>query len=513
MLVQAMLPVYVEPEEPTVMMSALFTGATGLVTHGKGMKTVTNNLANVNTVGFKQTMMLYSDLTSQYQPAPSNYMTNISQKGLGVQAGATRTVFTQMAFEKGSEATDLGISGRGFFGVTKDGVTQYTRAGNFRFTKDGALVDPNGWTVMGRAINNGVEASTPTPIQLDLSSNGANYMPAKATSAITATSQLGGMENKSDDPNNPFFAMLSGWDATAESPLGTGQYSYREALEYYDSTGESRTAYIYYDQAGVSNGRTVMEYVVAMDPAEDASGRGGLLMAGTLTFGSGGHLENVTAFTSSSGNPQDLSSWTPASLANGSPVFTITPTGGETQTISLDMGLSLSESSSAGLGSAAEAAANSAAIYSAATGATLQARASTNYGSSPASTYQGNDGYSEGYLSNVQVDSDGIMTGIYSNGQNQDLFRVSLYRFISEDGLNKEGKNHFSATQESGPAEEGIPGTENYGTIADYSLEQSNVDYAREFTTMIITQRGFQMNSKVVTTADQMLQKALELKR
>ena len=79
--------------------------------------------------------------------------------------------------------------------------------------------------------------------------------------------------------------------------------------------------------------------------------------------------------------------------------------------------------------------------------------------------------------------------------------------------MRREGSNHFSSTPACGEVQEGIPGDENFGTLSEWSLEQSNVDYAREFSTMIITQRGFQMNSKVVTTSDQMLQKALELKR
>ena len=94
-----------------------------------------------------------------------------------------------------------------------------------------------------------------------------------------------------------------------------------------------------------------------------------------------------------------------------------------------------------------------------------------------------------------------------------ELYRIPLYRITSQDGLRREGGNRYSASLESGEAQEGIPGTENFGTLSEYSLEQSNVDYAREFTNMIIVQRGFQMNSKVVTTSDQMLQKALELKR
>ena len=113
----------------------------------------------------------------------------------------------------------------------------------------------------------------------------------------------------------------------------------------------------------------------------------------------------------------------------------------------------------------------------------------------------------------MTIGEDGLVKGVYSNNQTLELARLSLYRFTSQDGLRKEGGNHFAATEDSGAAQEGVPGTENYGKLAQRSIEQSNVDYAREFTQMISTQRGFQMNSKIVTTSDQMLQKALEIKR
>jgi flagellar hook protein FlgE len=275
---------------------------------------------------------------------------------------------------------------------------------------------------------------------------------------------------------------------------------------------------VYYDLAGSQNGQKAIEYMVAIDPSEDSSSlagtkAAGLLMAGTLTFSSTGELQNVTAFSPpGSGDPADLSGWTPAALKDGSPAFTVTTNAGK-QTIGLNMGLTLNGSSTSGLASAADAAANPDAIYTQNLSAARQARASTSYGTSAGSLLQQRDGYAEGSLYNVEVTDDGYIRGRYSNGQTMDLYRVPLYRFTSQDGLRHEGGNRYSASMESGEAQEGIPGEENFGTLKGYSLETSNVDYAREFTNMIITQRGFQMNSKVVTTSDAMLQKALELKR
>ena len=502
------------------MMSSLYIGATGLKSHGEGMSVVTNNLSNVSTVAYKQHNMQYMDLVSQYVTSDSNSLTNMSQVGAGSAPGSVRTLFTQGGVDKGSEATDLCIDGGGFFGVTKNGQTHYTRAGNFRFTKAGELLDPSGWTVLGHAIKNGVESSETTPIVLDPSSTGVAFMPTKATTSLVSCSMLGGLENKAQDPAKPFFSMAASWNAKLNPPLADGNYSYSEGIEFYDSNGDVRQATIYYDLGGQSGGNTAVEYVVAFDPAIDASGRAetevaGLLTAGTITFSSSGDMINLTAFTPpESGSASDLSGWTPASLSeDGYPLFAVHPEGAESQDISLNMGLSLSGSTSAGLASADGAASNTAAIYRGNNSAKLNSTASQFYGTSCASLANRKDGYAEGTLNSVSVGEDGVIQGNYSNGETQDLYRINLYRFISQDGLKNEGNNHYSATQESGAAQEGVAGTENFGTTAQYALETSNVDYAREFSLMIVTQRGFQMNSKVVTTSDEMLRKALEIKR
>lgn len=502
------------------MMSSLYIGATGVKTHGEGMGVITQNLSNVNTVAYKQMSMQYSDLMSQYMTSSSANLTNCSQKGMGVMPGSVRVLHTQGGYETGSAATDLAIEGKGFFGVTKNGQTHYTRAGNFRFTKDGELVDPSGWNVMGKPIVNGQLGGT-QPIKLDLSENGLGYMAPQASTRISTASRLGGLENKKQDETNPFFGLAAGWNGTNTKPLGTNEYSYAEPLQYYDDKGVLRSATIYYDKAASNNGMTVVEYVVGMPPGEDASGRAGtesagLLMAGTITFASNGEMANMTAFTPpASGSPADLGAWTPASLVDGKPQLVIQATGAASQNVTLDMGFTFAEGSSAsgGFASAADAAANSDFFYTPNAGRTLSQHASIMQGDAFGGLHADRDGFAAGSLYNLHVDRQGLVQGMYSNGQTQELAQLVLYRFVSEDGLRHEGNNHYSATPDSGLGEEGMPGDENFGNIAEYSLEQSNVDYAREFSHLIITQRGFQMNSKVVTTSDQMLQKALELKR
>ncbi|MDL2266623.1 flagellar hook-basal body complex protein [Desulfovibrio sp. OttesenSCG-928-G15] len=504
------------------MISSLFIGATGLKSHSEGLSVITHNLSNVNTVGFKQISMQYSDLVSSYVTSPSNTMTNISQKGAGSMPGAHRVLHTQGGFETSNESTDLAISGIGFFGVTQNGKTHYTRAGNFRFDNQGNLLDPSGWNVLGRKITNGVENATPEPITLELNESGQGYMPSKATRTITSYMQLGGIKNNSDSTDNPFFSMASQWNATYSPPLNSNLYSHKEGFSFYDSGGNLRSGNIYYDGVSEqSSGVSAVEYIITLDPGQDGSVRAGtqaegLLLAGTLTFASNGELSGFTSFSPpADGNNANLAGWTPASLANGKPAFTVKTTGGEAQTITFETGIQLTGTSNggAGLANAAEAAGNPQAILNTNQAHVLGEKATTKYGTETGSVYSAQDGYAEGFIRSLNVTADGLVRASYSNSQEQDLYRVSTYRFVSQDGLRHEGNNHYSATPDSGVAQEGVPGSENFGTITGNAIEQSNVDYAREFSLLVVTQRGFQMNSKVITTSDTMLQRALELKR
>ena len=137
----------------------------------------------------------------------------------------------------------------------------------------------------------------------------------------------------------------------------------------------------------------------------------------------------------------------------------------------------------------------------------------TQYARSSTTTYQSADGYGAGDLEGVDVDTDGVMTGIYSNGQLIPLYRIALANFLNEHGLQKLGGNLYRETRKSGTAITNKPGTNGLGSIAPNSLEQSNVDIANEFVKMITTQRAFQANSKIVTTVDAMLGEVIALKR
>lgn len=144
---------------------------------------------------------------------------------------------------------------------------------------------------------------------------------------------------------------------------------------------------------------------------------------------------------------------------------------------------------------------------------TTEALASTQYANSSTTIFQDQNGFAAGFLQSVAVDTAGIITGNYSNGQVLKKAQVSLASFNNSQGLRKEGGNIFRETTQSGAPVTGAPGTNGLGSIAPNSLEQSNVDLGTEFVKLITTQRGFQANSKIITTTDEMLADLINIKR
>jgi len=137
----------------------------------------------------------------------------------------------------------------------------------------------------------------------------------------------------------------------------------------------------------------------------------------------------------------------------------------------------------------------------------------TGYPSATMMNSQSQDGYPAGILQSVSVETNGVVTGSYSNGQRIDLYRIALADFPSYSGLNKIGHNLYTASKDSGQPSIGIIGTGRLGTISPQSLEMSNVDLATEFVKMITTQRAYQANSKVISTSDELLQELINIKR
>jgi len=509
---------------------SMYIGASGMKAHGVRVNNLGNNLANISTIGFKNSRVRFDTLISD-EVTTGGTGTGFSQVGQGVRVSSVITDFSQGALEPGSEATDLAIEGQGFFNVVKNDVSRYTRAGNFRFDKDGYLVNSQGYVLQGMGITDGVAGSV-GDIKLDLNGVGLFIVDPEATTQISMVANLGSLDDANVDGSNPFFSMFRSWNGLSQQdePLSEGGYSFKNTIKVYDEDGGEHNLSVYFDPVTVSNsgGAQYWEYVVGMNPSEDGraafmdTSGAGLLMAGTITFGASGQLENISAFTyNGAGGVKDLESWDPSAFsADGFPAFSTTFSGASsgagtaTSTIALNFGLENTAGSWLA-GGASNAGAVGADLSSlpgfAAVG--KRAFASTAYSGSSSVMYQSQDGSPKGYLQNISVDNYGVMVGTFSNGVNKDLYQITLYNFPNEFGLRREGHNLFSESPTSGDAAGATPNSEGLGAISCRTLETSNVDMATEFTTMISAQHGFQANSKVITASDQILQNLINLKR
>ena len=514
------------------MFSSMYIGATGIKTHSDGLQTVSNNLANVSTVGYKSQFAIFHNLISQFATADTAIAVGMAQKGQGVAVADVRTNFNLGAFEPGNAVTDMAISGYGFFQVVKNGETAYTRAGNFRFSADGYLRNPNGYTLQGRPITDGV-AGALGDIYLDINSDRFMTSPAKATSQISVVANMG-VGNAVNDSLNPFFSMTQAWDANGiESPLPSSAYSGAANLPAYDSAGNQRALTIYFDQVDVPNasGYKYYEYIVGMNPAEDArtsldaSGQylnsgAGLLMSGILVFNSAGQLVNQSAYVPQGGNDfTDLNNLVPAALnADGLPKFTasfnaVGTAAAGTAAITLDLGLHGTPGATPPAGATAAGVGSNPANLPLLSAIKPQKDIFTAYGASYGMASSRQDGYPLGYLLDLSISAQGVMSGRYTNSQSQELYQIPLFNFTDPYGLTRAGKNLYHDNMTSGPGIEGLPTQNGRGSIVASTLETSNVDMAFEMVEMIVMQRGLQSNGKVITTTDQLLNTAIQMKR
>jgi flagellar hook protein FlgE len=475
--------------------SSLFSGISGLNALGEAMTVIGDNIANVNTVGFKGSRVTFQDVLSQSVATTAG----TAQVGRGTSLADISSSFSQGSFESTDSSTDLAIGGAGFFVVRDPNDANnefYTRAGEFRFDKDGNFTTPAGYIVRGWELDEvtGEDLGTITDITL-----------SSFTSSPSETDNLSMIINlDSDSVNNSTgsnTALSQRWDGSDMNGnfLGSGDYEYQTTLKVYDSLGSTHDATVYFD-IGESATDPVWEYIVTVNPSEDNrtltdATQTGLLARGTLEFNSSsGQISGGTNSISCSVNNGD-GTWTDLTnadaTANGG-YYSFTPEfiTGNPMNINLDFGSRFNGS-----------------VW------VNESLSTTQFASASTTVFQSANGYGAGDLESMTVATDGVITGQYSNGQVLSLYRVSLANFQNEQGLYKVGSNLYRETRLSGDPITGKPGTNGLGSISPNSLEQSNIDIATEFVKMITTQRGFQANSKIITTTDQMLNELINLKR
>lgn len=539
--------------------SSLYIGATGVVAHNANMQVVANNLANISTNGFKRADMQFGTLMSQQvATGGSEYQggqINTSQQGMGVGISEVRTIFQEGGLANTNTSTDLAITGNGFFGVRKvtgastaaTGASHFTRAGAFRFNNEAYLVDPQDYRLQGYQVDRetGAVSSTVSDVQLpyeDVVIHGQETRIVRsrplATSSVEMITTLDQMaEDQFTSATNPFFAMLeayNGGQSNASSPFGSTLPAYSSSLAVYDEEGNSHDLSIYFDPVNanaISNakpGYTYWEYLVALPAESDASSAygtsgAGLAGVGTMIFDDQGQIVDLSSYSlsgaTSGAGGKSLSAWEQCAFASGGmPTITFTYGSnggaiGSTRTIGYDFGIGSGNSTwLSGAASPAGVGINVANLTSL-SDMSRDSRTSTSYDSGSATMYQTQNGYSWGYLLNTSINREGFLQGNFTNGQVENLYQISVYKFVSPWGLRRDGSTNFVATEASGKATDGHGGSGGRGTLQQNTLEESNVDMAEEFAKMIITQRGFQANTKIITTTDGLLNTLISTKR
>jgi flagellar hook protein FlgE len=373
------------------------------------------------------------------------------QIGMGSRLQAVQQIVTQGALSTTGVATDLALQGPGFFIVngTHDG-----QAASY-YTRAGQFtVDNTGYLVNLDGLNvQGYTADATGVVGGPL----GNLLVEPATSAPLATAAINARANL--NANDPLKGPFDPLDPTNTSNLAT-------TVSVYDSLGAVHQVQVFFTRtAGGAWDWNAME---------DGAG---------LTGGTAGTMTSVASGTMTFDTQGRLTAMTQASTFN--PIGAVNP-----QPLTFDFG-DPTGGAPAGTGLAGI----------------------TQFASASANTFIGQDGYGSGSLSSVQVDTRGNVSGVFSNGQTRILGQVAVASFTADDQLARVGGNLYQSTPSSGQPSVGTAGTGGRANIASGSLEQSNVDLAGQFVRMIAAQRAFEANSKTITTADQLLQELINLKR
>ncbi|MFO7171554.1 MAG: flagellar hook protein FlgE [Bacillota bacterium] len=452
------------------MLRSMYAGVLGLQAHQVRMDVIGNNIANVNTVGYKSSRATFQDTFAQTlqgasAPAAGRGGTNPVQVGLGVGLGSIDVDMSQGILQMTGRPTDFAIQGNGFFIVSDGQQRLYTRYGAFTRDAEGYLVNAaTGMRLQGWVPDDDGEfgertLSTLTDLRIPLGEPGR--------AVPTTFLRLGGALDvdivKQPDPNDPNGSQQP-QPATVTVPAMV-----------VDSLGFQHTIYVQFRNQDPQN-RLVWDVEVFLGHPDDD---GVSVGSATLTFKADGSLETVDGGISNSdpSNPTDTEQ-------DKKFVVQIDPGNGAEQ---LEVSIHLDGLILAALGQPEH------------DDSTVQVTAW--------------DGLTAGSLESFTVAPDGTIWGQYSNGAQKPLGQIALATFANPDGLLRVGQSAYTTSANSGPEQVGPPASGGRGTVAASTLEASNVDLAAEFTNMIITQRGFQANSRIITASDEMLHDLVNMKR
>ncbi len=427
------------------VLSSLYTGVSGLAAQGEALNVVGDNIANANTTGFKSSRAEFQDIIAKSLKG----ILGGNQIGRGVKLAAVNPILQQGNLDPSEKATDLAISGDGYFVLRGSDGESFTRDGSLHFDKEGYLVTNDNQRVQGyqaddknRIINKIGDIRFPRAL-----------IPAKATAEIHMDLNLDSriVNGKKFDPMDPFTT----------SDFSTG-------VEIFDSQGNKHLMTLFFNRRPESRTWDWRGLVDGKEVTGGEEGKMSEVATGFLSFTVDGKLDTEemtkTAFNFKNGALQN-------------------------QKIKLDFGDSLTTDKGKGI------------------------NGSKQYGKESDMIAWHQDGSAAGTITNMSFNDDGVLTAIYSNGEAADLSQLLLAKFENPEALFKVGNNRFKEARSSGTPAIGKPGSAGRGKLFAKSLERSTVDLALEFVNLIQNEKSFQANAKIITTTDALLQEVINLKR
>ena len=505
------------------MMRSLYAGVSGIKVHQTRMDVIGNNIANINTVGFKGSRTTFADILSQTQVGASQPNENrggISprQIGLGVAVASVDLLTSDGSPQSTGKNTDVALSGNALFVLDNGGQTVYTRDGAFEFDAEGNYGLPgSGYKVQGWNAIDGQLTTNSQPT--DINVRAGKTMPANATTFIQYDGNLNAGDKIIESISYLDVNGNSGTVSADELLNGgkgvyvDGSYVISATLNMTDGTRRRVTSGYYevgysipvttvanvYDAEG---GKHPVTLLLDRSSVAQPENRWRLYLSPTGSLSSGSAPQDIISIPTTSVTLAD--GVTQVSLGGGSAWSNIYFNGdgtldvvGDPRTINSSTQLSFDPGSEVG----------------ASTPFTVEIDYSglTQFVGNT-SAFPTTDGNAYGILQSIAIDSSGVITGTYTNGVIQNEAQIAVAQFVNFSGLTKVGNSTYIESNNSGQAN--IRTVDALGvTITPSALEMSNVELANEFADMIVTQRGFQSNSKIITVGDEMLETLINMKR
>jgi flagellar hook protein FlgE len=506
------------------MLRSLYAGVSGLRNNQVRMDVIGNNIANVNTVAFKAGRVTFKEgfaqlLQGASRPPGDQGGINPVQIGLGMQIGSIDQIFNQGNLETTGLNTDVAIQGDSFFVVRKGNQSFYSRAGNFQVDAEGQLVSPaNGFIVQGRMYNNGQQLDGIQDIKLPF----GQKVSAKPTTEATLAGNL--------NASSPVFQGNFNDPLVRADPINQRAWTETQ-IGVFDSQGTKHDVKLQMWKTGPNTWDWKIDPIASAQKFEvetDGTSPPSNVPLPTPPAGYEILPANVKVYSTTGveyNSPADYG-------FTAGPPPAVTFTASMPQNSMIRVGYFMSPTAATASENSGTFTFDNAGILN------TDVIASLNFGvpganpvridlklgggvngitqfASTASTavLRDQNGYTAGTLQNFSIDRFGLITGFFTNGTTSPLARIVMADFNNPSGLIRIGDNMYQESANSGSGVLGFALEGSQSQLTSGALEMSNVDLAQEFTNMIVAQRAFQANGKVVSTSDELLQEVMSIKR